>query len=152
MTDKPSKSHGKLLASLHERAKELECLYEVERVLSDPDQDLSLAFEAVIKAIATGMQYPDITRALITHEENAYKSMEFEPTPWGLCTQIKVQEEAVGTLCIYYTEERPEEDDGIFLREEVRLLKSIAERLGYFILFKRLKALRDTRQLAESER
>ncbi|MCP4546526.1 MAG: pyruvate, phosphate dikinase [bacterium] len=151
MPEKPVEAHSKLISSLHERAKELQCLYEVEELLNNSDQSLAVAFNAVVKVIASGMQYPDITRALITYEQCSFKSMEFEATPWGLCTEINVQGETVGTLCTYYAEDRPDEDEGAFLSEEVRLLKSIAERLGYFILFKRLKSLRATQEIAEGE-
>ena len=148
MTD-PTETYGKLLASLHERAKELDCLYEIENILNNMDSTLEEAFQSVVAAIVAGLQYPEITRALITFDGVTFKSGEFEPSPWGVCTDIKVQDKVAGTLCIYYIEERPEEKTGPFLQEEVRLLSTVAERLGHFILFQKMKVLRRTKEEAE---
>ena len=69
-----------------------------------------------------------------------------------LRVEIRVQGQTVGTFCIYYMEDRPGEGDGPFLKEEVRLLSTIADRLSHFILFHKLKALRQTFDEAESVR
>lgn len=131
-----------LLASLQERAKELNCLYEVEQVLARLENPLDEAFQAVVDAIPPGWQYPDVCEAEISHGDLRFTSGEFEPTPWVLSTDIVVQDEAVGRISVWYTEERPREDIGPFLREEERLIRTIAERIGHFILYQDLRSMR----------
>jgi pyruvate,water dikinase len=137
----------KLIASLQERAKELNCLYEVEQILARLDLPVEDAFRQVVEVIPAGWQYPDICRALIEYGDEVYTNEDFRPTPWVQSSDILVQEEVVGRLSVWYAEERPTEDSGPFLKEEERLIRTIAERLGHSILFHRMY---ETRQQWES--
>jgi predicted nucleotidyltransferase len=137
----------KLLASLQEREKELNCLYEVEQILANPELPLVEAFKQVIEVIPPGWQYPDICRAMIEYGDEVFTNEDFRPTPWVQSSDIVVQENVVGRLSVWYAEERPTEDSGPFLKEEGRLIRTIADRLGHSILFRRMY---ETRQRWES--
>jgi len=128
----------KLLTSLQERAKELNCLYEVEQILARLDLPLEDAFRQVVEVIPPGWQYPDICRAMITYDDRVFTKEEFRATPWVQSSDIVVQGAVVGSLSVWYIEERPEEDIGPFLNEEERLIRTIADRLGQSILFHRM--------------
>jgi len=143
MTARPTDAPEKLLASLQERAKELNCLYEVEAVLSRSDLDLDGIFGGVVRALPPGWQYPDICRAMIVFQGRAYGAEGFEPTPWCLSADIVVQDEVLGEVRVYYLEERPTEQRGPFLLDEVRLVGTVAARLGHYILFQRLRGMRE---------
>ncbi|HSP07141.1 MAG TPA: PEP/pyruvate-binding domain-containing protein, partial [Acidobacteriota bacterium] len=52
-----------------------------------------------------------------------------------------VQDEVVGWIDVCYTEERPPADEGPFLKEERKLIKTIAERLERRIFHERLKGV-----------
>ncbi|MCK4305969.1 MAG: nucleotidyltransferase domain-containing protein [Candidatus Eisenbacteria sp.] len=149
---KPNRTHNDLLASLQERAKELNCLFEVEELLSNPSLSLDQAFQSVVKAMAPGWQYPDICRVVLTCEGQTYRSADFEPSEWILSAIIRVQDSEVGTLSVYYIEERPREDTGPFLKDEVRLLNSIADRLGHYAFHKRMQDVRQDWTHASSPR
>ena len=147
MTDSQNRPADKLIASLQERAKELNCLYEVEQILARLDLPLVEAFQQVVEIIPPGWQYPDICRAMIEYGEEVFTNEDFRPTPWVQSSDIVVQDNLVGTLSVWYAEERPKEDSGPFLKEEERLIRTIAERLGHSILFHRMY---ETRQQWES--
>ncbi len=140
-----------LLTSLQERAKELNCLYEVEQILARLDLPLDEAFQQVVDVIPPGWQYPDVCCALIEHSDRVFSNEGFRPTPWVLSADIVVQDEAVGRLSVWYTEPRPEEDIGPFLKEEERLIRTIAERLGHSILFHRMYETRQRWEEASRE-
>ena len=55
---------------------------------------------------------------------------DFVETPWKQSAEIKVRRQVSGSLEVYYRQERPESDEGPFLREERNLINAIAERLG----------------------
>jgi predicted nucleotidyltransferase len=137
----------RLIASLQERAKELNCLYEVEQILARLDLPLSEAFSQVVEVIPPGWQYPDICRAMIEYGDEVFTNEDFRPTPWVLSADIVAQDNVVGTLSVWYAEERPAEDIGPFLKEEERLIRTISERLGHSIFFHRMY---ETRQQWES--
>ena len=56
-----------LFSTLHERAKELSCLYRIEEILSIYDVPLEEVFRQVIEAIPPGWQYPECCQAQITY-------------------------------------------------------------------------------------
>ena len=147
-----------LLESLQERAKELNCLYHVEEALRTQEDDLDGALRGVLDAIPPGWQYPDICRARISVEGLDVRTSDFEPTDWVLRSDISVQGRTIGSVEVYYLERRPNEDDGPFLKEEVRLINTIAGLIGHYVLRQRLQdvqkdweALRGETQSAGSE-
>jgi len=128
------KSVEKLIESLKERAKELNCLYRVEEILREPDEPLDSIFKKVIDAIPPGWQYPDVCEAKIVFEDKVYSSSDFFETPWVQSADIIAHQTVLGKISVYYTEEMPQADNGPFLKEETRLIGTIAERLGHHIM------------------
>jgi pyruvate,water dikinase len=130
-----------LFSTLHERAKELSCLYRIEEILSLYDVALEDVFRQVIEAIPPGWQFPDCCQAQITYGSDVFESPDFEETPYTQCAEIRVQETSVGRLCVSYKKPTPESDCGPFMKGEVKLIQTIAERLGHFILHQRLRGM-----------
>lgn len=151
MTDETSRTPDGLLASLQERAKELNCLYHVEEALRSHEDSAEEAFRGVIEAIPPGWQYPDVCEVALTYGGLVLKSAEFEPTPWVLKADIVVQDDVLGALEVYYLEKRPNEDEGPFLRDELRLINSIAGLLGHYILRQRLQVIQEEWESLRSE-
>ncbi len=132
---------SKFLETLQERAKELNCLYSVEESLGNPDKPLAEVFGGIVKAIPKGLQYPDHCRAIITLEKSKFQSDDSVETPWILKEEIIDQEVVVGSLRVYYTQEFPKADNGPFLKEESKLIHTIADRIGHFVTYYRMKNL-----------
>ena len=65
------KSLDKLIASLQERAKELNCLYRIDDILKDLDEALDSVFPKIIQAIPPGWQYPDVCQAKIIYNNHS---------------------------------------------------------------------------------
>jgi predicted nucleotidyltransferase len=136
-----SRPADELLRALQERAKELRCLYRIEEILRDADATLPAVFRGVIQAIPPGWQYPEKCRAVLKYADTTYAPEGFSETAWGQHADIMVQGEAVGRLSVYYADSTPPSDAGPFLKEEVRLITTIADRLGHFIEFHRLRRM-----------
>jgi len=130
-----------LLDELRERAKELNCVYEIESALAQEDKPLTWVLHRVTELLPTGMQYVDLCAACIELEGQVCLGECFRETPWELSAPIKVQGEPVGRIRVCYLQEMPAERHGPFLREEERLLKSIADRLGHYLLYNRVRDL-----------
>ncbi|MHC4861687.1 MAG: PEP/pyruvate-binding domain-containing protein, partial [Planctomycetota bacterium] len=129
----PQRQVGDLLRSLTERAKELNCLYGVEEILNEPDVDPATACRRIIEVIPPGWQHPDSCVARIELKGEAYASPEFLETPWRQSATIRTQTGPAGSISVFYTEQMPDEDEGPFLKEEARLIRTIADRLGHFL-------------------
>jgi pyruvate,water dikinase len=130
-----------LFSTLHERAKELSCLYRIEEILSLYDVALEDVFRQVIEAIPPGWQFPECCQAQITYGSDIFESPDFEETPHVQCAEIRVQDASVGRLCVSYKKPTPESDCGPFMKGEVKLIQTVAERLGHFILHQRLRGM-----------
>lgn len=135
------KSVTNLVFELQERAKELNCLYTIEDSLNRSDISLRQAFHTVINAVVPAFQYPNFCRARLKYGEIIYQTNDFEETRWFITSPIFVQDKEVGNITCFYTEETPPGDIGPFLKEEKKLLNTIADRLGHFILHQRLKSV-----------
>ncbi len=130
-----------LIAELQERAKELNCLYRIEELLTDVDRPIEEALTGIVEALPPGWQFPEICEACIVYREQAFETKGYIETPYPLSADIAIQDEIVGTVTVCYTSDAPEEDNGPFLKEEVKLIRTIADRLGHFALHKKLKEM-----------
>ena len=135
------KSLDKIFHELKERAKELNCLYEVQELLNKYDLDIDEICKGIIEAIPPGWQYPDVCKANIFIKGIKYQSEDFPETEWMQNSNIIVHDETIGSVNVYYTEERPEADEGPFLKEERKLIDTIADQFGLFILHRQLKSI-----------
>ncbi|RPH96536.1 pyruvate, phosphate dikinase [candidate division KSB1 bacterium] len=131
----------KTLWSLQERTKELHCLYRVEELLRDPDADLPSVFRKVIEAIPAGWQHSDHCQAVLTYGGEVYAVNEFQETPWVQHADIQANEGTAGKLSVYYTREFPAADVGPFLNDEIRLITTLADRIGHYIEFRELRRM-----------
>jgi len=139
MSENIEKPLNRLVEELKERAKELNCLYEVQETLGQPGVKTQEALNRIIEVIPPGWQYPEICQSEITFGENVFRSAEFVKTPWVQHSDIIVQDQAVGRISVYYMEEKPDLDEGPFLIEERRLINTIADQVGNFLLHQRLQ-------------
>ncbi len=132
-----------LVFELQERAKELNCLYMIEDSLNRSEISLRQAFHTVINAIPPAWQFPNICKAKLVYGDIVYQTSDFEETKWSIKSEIIVQEKIVGHISVYYLEEVPFSSNvlGPFLKEEKKLLDTIADRLGHFILHQKLKTV-----------
>jgi pyruvate,water dikinase len=135
------KNTGNIIGDLQERAKELRCLYEVEKALNDVKRPLPEVMRDVAEAIGPGWQFPEICVAAIELEGEVFESTGFRVTSCILETPVLMQGDVVGNMKVCYTEDCPEEDKGPFLEEEVQLLASLADRLGHYLLFRKLQSM-----------
>lgn len=132
-------SFDQMLAALRERAKELNCLYAVEELLGNPKIGLEDVIDGILAAIPPGWQYPDHCEAKIIIDGTEYTSPGFVETLWFQSADIVSQDQTIGRIRVYYTQQMPVADDGPFLKEETRLIKTIADRIGHYIHHSRMR-------------
>ncbi len=141
-----------LLGALKERAKELNCLYEVEKAVTGAGRTIPAILADVAAAIPPGWQYPEVCEAAVRVEDEDQATPGWRETPWMLRAPIRVQDDTVGELRVCYLESRPPEVEGPFLAEEVRLIHSLADRLGHWVLFRKLESMgRKWRELGSGD-
>ncbi len=122
-----------LTHDLVERIKELNCLYGITRLVERGDSSLDEILQGVVELMPPAWQYPEVTAACIKLRGRTYKTAKFKETVWKQSETVLVNEKQVGTLAVYYLEEKPFVYEGPFLKEERDLIHGIAERLGHII-------------------
>ncbi len=137
---------NKIIDELKERAKELNCLYSVQEILNKADKLSNITIQQIVDKIPPGFQYPEITCARIICPQDTYFSKNFVESPWKLKVDIVVQDEVVGEISVFYSKEMPIFDEGPFLKEERKLMESIAERIGFQILHEQLRTVFENNQ------
>ena len=118
----------KYLYEMKERVKELSCMFGIAKSIRE-SETLEAIFRDTVSLIPPALQYPEITCACIRFLGNEYTSESFKETEWKLSIDILYDGKPLGSVEVYYTEERPEEAEGPFLKEERHLINGIARML-----------------------
>ncbi|MFP4001015.1 MAG: hypothetical protein ACLFU5_03850, partial [Thermoplasmata archaeon] len=153
-TDELVSSEIEEIDELEERIKELNCFYKISEIVNDASLSLNEALQKIAEIIPPSWQYPDITSARIEVRGEEYTTEDFEETEWMQSSEITVKDEKIGEIDVAYHEERPEKDEGPFLKEERRLIDTLADLLASFVQEKNgsLTSEKETVQETTSER
>jgi signal transduction histidine kinase len=120
-------------AALQERVKELTCLYSMSQIADKPYFSLEDLVYNVMDLVPPAWQYPDITQSRIILDGIDYSFPDFNPDAKKLSVDICVGATVRGKIEVIYTKERPQLDEGPFLKEERSLLEVIAKELAQII-------------------
>ena len=123
----------KLEHDLVERMKELRCLYGITYLVEKKDSVLDDILQGVVELIPPAWQYPQETCACIRLKKQIFQTENFQETEWQQLEIIKVSGKNIGSVEVYYLQEKPHSYEGPFLREERDLIHGIAERLGHIV-------------------
>jgi PAS domain S-box-containing protein len=118
--------------ALGERVKELRCLFQVTQLARDVQQPVDGLLTQALETIAAAWMYPDITCVRIAIEGREYVTSNWSETRWTQSAPITNCGGTVGALEVAYLEERPELDEGPFLKEERELIAALAKLFGDF--------------------
>jgi len=135
---------------LDERVKELNCLYGISNLVEKPDISLEEISQGLVDLIPLSWQYPEITCSRMFLDDEEYKTENFKETNWKQSSEIFVTGKRIGVLEICYLEEKPEIDEGPFLKEERNLIDAITGRLRHVI--ERIRAREALRESEEKYR
>ncbi len=115
------------------RIKELNCLYGISALVDTPGISIEEIIQGTVDLIPHGWQYPEITSARIVFKEKEFRSTNFEESIWKQTADIMEHGNPAGTVEVHYLDEKPEEDEEPFLKEERDFINAVAWRLGHAI-------------------
>ena len=118
---------------LRERIKEISCLYNISSLVQKDGLSLEEIFEDTANLIPPSWQYPEIICARIILEDQTFRTKNFKETAWKQTSNIVVGGRNAGTVEVFYLKEKPESDEGPFLKQERSMIDSIAEHLGRLV-------------------
>jgi hypothetical protein len=136
---------GQVSHRLRERIKELNCLYDISSFRDVTDFSLDAVLQEVVDFIPPAIQYPEITCARLIFGGYEVATKNFKDTRWKISREIMLNNKWIGTLEVCYLEEKPELDEGPFLKEEKNLINAVAE--GIVRIIEREEAEAEIRKL-----
>lgn len=115
---------------LKERAKELRALYNLAEIAERKDVSLDDLYQELTDSLPSSWQHEEVACARILKGGREFRTVNFAESPWQLSAPIRVHGAVIGAIEVGYLDERPEEDEGPFLKEERQLIDALAERVG----------------------
>ena len=118
---------------LGERVKELNCLYDLSRLMEKPGISRQELLQSAVERIPLGWKFPEITCARLLLEGEALYSRHFRETAWKDSADIVVNANTVGRIEVFYLREPQECVEGPFWSQEHDLIENIGARLGQYL-------------------
>jgi two-component system NtrC family sensor kinase len=143
-------AHRHAQIDLRERVKELSCLYDIARLGASPGISLEHILQDIAQLLPSAWLYPEIAFSRIVLDGHVYTTSHFKEGRQRQVSEIMVGEKQRGTVEVTYAEEKPELDEGPFLKEERNLIDTVAHELA--TLIKRKEAEEDQFKLQEQLR
>jgi signal transduction histidine kinase len=119
--------------ALRERIKELTCLYGIAQIARQPDKPLKGILQSIVGLLPPAWQYPKIASAQLNLDGVYYTVGDFSACCQKQSADVFVNDELKGSVEIGYAEQKPELDEGPFLKEERNLLNEIARQIALII-------------------
>jgi signal transduction histidine kinase len=132
MRKNPRSQHS-AKAALRERVKELTCLYGIAQIAGKPGITLEEILRGIVELLPPAWQYPEISSARIVLDGNSYSTPGFAESRQKQAAEIVVSGEPRGVVEVVYREEKPELDEGAFLKEERSLIDAVARQVALII-------------------
>ncbi len=118
--------------NLHERMKELNCLYGVSRLVEE-GKSLDEILQIAVELLPPAWRYPETTCAKIVCNGKKYSSQNYTEAKWKQTADIIVSGKIAGVIEIACLEQKPEIDEGPFSKEERALIDALARKLSIII-------------------
>ncbi|UCG59889.1 MAG: hypothetical protein JSU70_10285 [Phycisphaerales bacterium] len=125
-------SYSEKLA-LRERVKELTCLYGIAQIAGRPGTSLEEVLQGVVELLPCAWQYPETASARITLDDTVYQAAGFHEGGQKQTANIVVDGRPRGVVEIVYAEQKPEIDEGPFLKEERNLIDEVARQVALIV-------------------
>lgn len=117
-------------AALKERIKELTCLYKVSSIISVANsQNIGNTLNAIASCLKKAFQFPDCIEVVIDTQYADTKPLAKTKAP-SICRDILVFNVKKGKICARYKDGM--DSNQAFLKEEQRLINSVALKIGDF--------------------
>lgn len=130
---------------LRERVKELTCLYQITQLAHQPGISERQLLTRLVNLLPAAWLHPELASGRIILDGDTYVSNGFVEGHQRMGAEIQVAGECRGRVEVNYSDEKPELDEGPFLKEERSLLDAVAEQLT--LILERREAEESSRKL-----
>ncbi|HOO37525.1 MAG TPA: ATP-binding protein [Deltaproteobacteria bacterium] len=125
--------HQHSQAKLHERVKELTCLYGIARIASEPETEFEDKLMNIVTLLPPAWQYPARACARIIIDGDTFQTPDFHEATHRQKARICVRDKGRGMVEVHYADARPFLQGDPFLEEEQSLINNIAGQIALMI-------------------
>jgi signal transduction histidine kinase len=118
---------------LRERIKELMCLYGIAKIVEQGDLSLSEILQKIVMLLPSAWLYPEIASARIVLDDKTHATHNYKVGIHKQTAKIVIGDFQKGIVEVTYNEEKPELDEGPFLKEEKSLIETVAREIALII-------------------
>jgi signal transduction histidine kinase len=136
--------------ALSERIKELTCLYGIAKIVEQGGRSLREILQKIAMLIPPAWLYPNIASARIILGDETYSTPHYQDGIHKQTAEIIAGGLKRGFVEVTYSEEKPELDEGPFLKEERSLIDTIAREIS--LIIERTQIEEDKERLQEQLR
>jgi PAS domain S-box-containing protein len=120
-------------AELKERVRELDCLFNIARLVAEPEITIDGILQGTVDLLPTAFRFPELAVAALTLDGSTYQSNGWLETAHQLTAELAFKPGQQSLLQVAYREVPPEAGDPLYLPEEQALLQTIAEMTGRIV-------------------
>ena len=120
-------------AALTERVKELTCLYGIAQIAGQPGISLEETIQGIVEHLPPAWQYPEVAFGRIILDGISYTTQGFRECRQKQTAEIIVGGVPRGVVELVYLEEKPDLDEGPFLKEERNLIDAVARQVALVV-------------------
>jgi two-component system NtrC family sensor kinase len=135
---------------LRERVKELTCLYGIAKIVEQEILTLRDILQKIAMLLPPAWLYPEIASARIILDDQTYATPHYKDGVHKQTAKIILGGLQKGVVEVTYREEKPELDEGPFLKEERSLIDTVAREI--VLIIERTQIEEDKEQLQEQLR
>jgi two-component system NtrC family sensor kinase len=135
---------------LRERVKELMCLYGIAKIVEQGSLSLIEILKKIVMLLPPAWLYPEIASARIILDDQTYATPHYKDGVHKQTAKIIVGNLQKGIVEVTYSEEKPELDEGPFLKEERSLIDTVAREI--VLIIERTQIEEDKKRLQEQLR
>jgi DNA-binding CsgD family transcriptional regulator len=126
--------------ALRERVKELGCLYTIATLQETHFYYPERFIQSVVDCLPIAWQFPEDCCARIVYDGRPYVSERFQESRWRMAADVLQEGQVMGIVEVFYRKVTPTSADGPFLREEVALIRAVAEHIGSVLMHMKAQA------------
>jgi pyruvate, water dikinase len=134
---------NKLINSLTERQKELNCIHQTEKILTDFESAYEDIFPEILKVLPAGWQFPERCFAEIIFKETSYQLIQVDRSMFQQKSPLYKNNIDFGEIKIHYRSLPSDYDDEPFLIEEYSLLNTVAGIIASYLMVRSYKDKHD---------
>lgn len=119
----------KLTNNLVQKVRQLDCVFDMQKILSEPDLIADTVIKHALKIIPHGLRYENDMRVEIVYKGKRYQTPGYKETQWYYKVPLKVNNNPIGHLTVSYVGAQPPRHSQPFRIGEKVLLKNLAEKM-----------------------